>query len=61
MMFWAGEDDMSKNPVLKFIAANFRVTDPAARRAVLVRLPDPATGRWFAWMTPLFLAWSWSR
>ena len=57
MMFWGGEKtDMSKNPVLKFMRRNFRVTDRLHGERFFVRLPDPATGRLVAWMTPLFLA-----
>ena len=56
MLWWAGEKpNLSRNPVLRFVRRRFRVTDELHGERFFVRLPDPATGRPVAFMTPLFL------
>jgi tellurite resistance protein TerC len=57
MLWWGDhETDLSQNPVLKLIRARFRVTDRLHGHNFFVRLPDPATGRLVAYVTPLFMA-----
>lgn len=57
MLWWGGEEtDLSRNPVLKIIRRRFRVTDQLHGEKFFVRLPDPATGRLAAYVTPLFMA-----
>lgn len=57
MLWWGDEEtDLSRNPVLKIIRRRFRVTDQLHGEKFFVRLPDPATGRLAAYVTPLFMA-----
>lgn len=51
-----GEQDISKNPVLRVLRGRMRVTEGLEGNAFFVRRPDPATGRALLWATPLFLA-----
>lgn len=51
-----GEQDISKNPVLRFLKGRMRVTEELEGNAFFVRRPDPTTGRALLWATPLFLA-----
>ncbi|MGB3146664.1 MAG: TerC family protein [Paracoccaceae bacterium] len=57
-MLWLGEKefDLAENPLLRLIRRRFRVTDRLHGNAFFVRLPDPETGKTFAYMTPLMLA-----
>jgi len=50
------EQDISKNPVLRFLKGRMRVTEELEGNAFFVRRHDPATGRMERWATPLFLA-----
>lgn len=48
--------DVGASPVLRWVRRRFRVTDTLHEQRFWVKLPEPTTGR-FAWyMTPLFLA-----
>ncbi len=50
------EQDISKNPVLRFLKGRMRVTEELEGNAFFVQRPDPATGRLARYATPLFLA-----
>jgi tellurite resistance protein TerC len=50
------EQDVSKNPVVRFLSRRLRVTPELHGERFFVRKPDPATGRTVLWATPLFLA-----
>ncbi|MFM7607519.1 MAG: TerC family protein [Alphaproteobacteria bacterium] len=51
-----GEQDISKNPVVRFMRKHMRVTDELHGQKFFVRQMDPATGKKPAFATPLFLA-----
>lgn len=51
-----GEQDISKNPVVRFMRKRMRVTDELHGQKFFVRQMDPATGKKLAFATPLFLA-----
>ncbi len=51
-----GDQDVSKNPVVRFLKKRMRVTDELHGEKFFVRQPDPKTGKVVAWATPLFLA-----
>ena len=51
-----GEQDISKNPVVRFMRKHMRVTDELHGQKFFVRQMDPATGKKLAFATPLFLA-----
>jgi tellurite resistance protein TerC len=51
-----GEQDISKNPVVRFMRKHMRVTDDLHGQKFFVRQMDPATGKKLAFATPLFLA-----
>jgi tellurite resistance protein TerC len=51
-----GEQDVSKNPVVRFLSRRMRVTPELHGERFFVRKPDPVTGRLVLWATPLFLA-----
>ena len=51
-----GDQDISKNPVVKFMRKRMKVTDKLHGQRFFVREPDPATGKMVLWATPLFLA-----
>jgi tellurite resistance protein TerC len=48
--------DISKNPALKFLQRQFRVTDRLYQEKFFVRLPDPKTSEPLLYATPLFFA-----
>jgi tellurite resistance protein TerC len=56
LMAREGEQDVSKNPVVRFLSRRMRVTPELHDERFFVRKPDPATGRLVLWATPLFLA-----
>ncbi|HEV2560274.1 MAG TPA: TerC family protein [Microvirga sp.] len=51
-----GEQDISKNPVVRFLSKRMRVTNELHGERFFVRKPDPKTGKLVLWATPLFLA-----
>jgi len=51
-----GEQDISKNPVVRFMRKHMRVTDELHGQKFFVRQMDPASGKKLAFATPLFLA-----
>ena len=51
-----GEQDISKNPMVRFMRKHMRVTDELHGQKFFVRQMDPATGKKLAFATPLFLA-----
>ncbi len=51
-----GEQDISKNPIVRFMRKHMRVTDELYGQKFFVRQMDPATGKKLAFATPLFLA-----
>jgi tellurite resistance protein TerC len=51
-----GEQDISKNPIVRFMRKHMRVTDELHGQKFFVRQMDPATGKKLAFATPLFLA-----
>jgi tellurite resistance protein TerC len=51
-----GEQDISKNPFVRFLRKHMRVTDELHGQKFFVRQMDPATGKKLAFATPLFLA-----
>jgi tellurite resistance protein TerC len=51
-----GDQDISKNPVVKFMRKHMKVTDKLHGQRFFVREPDPTTGKLVLWATPLFLA-----
>ena len=50
------EQDVSKNPVVRFLSKRMRITDALHGERFFVRQPDPATGKIVRFATPLFLA-----
>lgn len=50
------EQDVSKNPVVKFLSTRMRITPELHGERFFVRQPDPATGKIVRFATPLFLA-----
>ena len=48
--------DLGRNPVLRFVRRNFRVTDELHGDRFVVTAPHPKTGRMVRYVTPLFLA-----
>lgn len=50
------EQDVSKNPLIRFLSRRMRVTPELHGERFFVRLPHPRTGRVVRWATPLFLA-----
>jgi tellurite resistance protein TerC len=51
-----GEQDISKNPIVRFMRKHMRVTDELHGQKFFVRQMDPAKGKKMAFATPLFLA-----
>jgi tellurite resistance protein TerC len=51
-----GEQDISKNPVVRFMRKRMRVSDELHGQKFLVRQVDPATGKMALFATPLLLA-----
>ncbi|MFM7422519.1 MAG: TerC family protein [Alphaproteobacteria bacterium] len=51
-----GEQDISKNPIVRFMCKHMRVTDELHGQKFFVRQMDAATGKKLAFATPLFLA-----
>ncbi len=50
------EQDVSKNPVVRFLSKRMRITDALHGERFFVRQPDPTTGKIVRFATPLFLA-----
>ncbi len=50
------EQDVSKNPVVRFLSKRMRVTSELHGSRFFVRKPDPQTGKLTRFATPLFLA-----
>ena len=50
------EQDVSKNPVVKFLSKRMRITPELHGERFFVSQPDPATGKIVRFATPLFLA-----
>ena len=50
------EQDVSKNPIVRFLSKRMRVTEELHGERFFVRQPDPATGKIVRFATPLFLA-----
>ena len=48
--------DVASNPVLRFMRGRFNVTETLQGQAFFVKRPDPKTGKFVWFMTPLFLA-----
>ncbi|MDQ0347515.1 TerC family protein [Ancylobacter vacuolatus] len=51
-----GEQDISKNPVVRLLSRVLRVTPQLHGQRFIVRQPHPVTGKLVLWVTPLFLA-----
>jgi tellurite resistance protein TerC len=51
-----GEQDISKNPIVRFMRRHMRVSDELHGQKFLVRQVDPATGKMALFATPLLLA-----
>jgi tellurite resistance protein TerC len=51
-----GEQDVSKNPIVRLLSKSLRVTPELHGQRFFVRQPDPKTGKLVLWATPLFLA-----
>jgi tellurite resistance protein TerC len=51
-----GDQDISRNPVVRFLRRHMRVTDELHGQKFLIRQPDPATGKLATYATPLLLA-----
>jgi len=51
-----GEQDISKNPVVRFMRKHMRVTDELHGQKFFVRQMDATTGKKLSYATPLFLA-----
>jgi tellurite resistance protein TerC len=51
-----GEQDISKNPIVRFMRKHMRVSDELHGQKFLVRQVDPATGKMALFATPLLLA-----
>lgn len=50
------EQDIGKNPILKFLRSRVPVTERLHEERFFVKQPDPKTGRLKTFVTPLFLA-----
>lgn len=50
------EQDIGKNPILKFLRSRLPVTEKLHEERFFVKQPDPKTGRLKTFVTPLFLA-----
>lgn len=50
------EQDIGKNPILKFMRSRLPVTEKLHEERFFVKQPDPKTGRLKTFVTPLFLA-----
>ncbi|MEP9356433.1 TerC family protein [Xanthobacter sp. KR7-65] len=50
------EQDVSKNPIVRFLSRRMRVSDELHGERFFVRKPDPETGKLVRFATPLFLA-----
>ncbi len=50
------EQDVSRNPVVKFLSKRMRITPELHGERFFVSQPDPATGKIVRFATPLFLA-----
>lgn len=50
------EQDVSKNPVVRFLSRRMRITEDLHGERFFVRQPDPETGKMVRFATPLFLA-----
>eukprot|EP01031_Cornospumella_fuschlensis_P000089 gene89-108_t len=50
------EQDVSKNPVVRFLSKRMRITPELHGERFFVSQPDPATGKIVRFATPLFLA-----
>ncbi|MBM3492210.1 MAG: TerC family protein [Alphaproteobacteria bacterium] len=48
--------DIERNPVLRLLRRNLRITPDLHGKRFFLRQPDPETGRLAIWVTPLFLA-----
>jgi len=48
--------DIEKNPLLKFLRKNFRITDELHGEKFTVKLPDPKTGKLATFGTPLLVS-----
>ncbi|MGV3635998.1 MAG: TerC family protein [Pseudorhodoplanes sp.] len=51
-----GENDVSKNPIVKFLSKRMRLSAELHGSSFFVRKPDPQTGKMVRFATPLFLA-----
>src|SRR3712207_5904447 len=51
-----GQQDVSKNAVVRFLSTRMRVTQELHGERFFVKRPDPKTGKLVVWATPLFLA-----
>lgn len=51
-----GEQDISKNPLVRVLSRVLRVTPQLHGQRFIVRQPHPVTGKMVLWVTPLFLA-----
>jgi tellurite resistance protein TerC len=51
-----GDQDMAKNPIVRFMRKRMRVSDELHGQKFVVRQVDPATGRMALFATPLLLA-----
>jgi tellurite resistance protein TerC len=50
------EPDIEKNPVLKWLRKNFRITPNLEGERFFIKKPDATTGKIVTWCTPLFVA-----
>ncbi|WP_313059358.1 TerC family protein [Agrobacterium cavarae] len=50
------EQDIGKNPILKFLRSRLPVTEKLHEERFFIKQPDPKTGRLKTFVTPLFLA-----
>jgi len=50
------EQDVSKNPIVRFLSKRMRISDELHGSYFFVRKPDPKTGKLARFATPLFLA-----
>ncbi len=51
-----GEQDMAKNPIVRFMRRHMRVSDELHGEKFVIRQVDPATGKMTTFATPLLLA-----
>jgi tellurite resistance protein TerC len=51
-----GQQDVSKNAVVRVLSTHTRVTPELHGERFIVKQPDPETGKLVVWATPLFLA-----